>query len=160
MSDLFDTLLRLGNVFELDFAFDLLALNAQLADLGSQWGNGIVCPTLEQCPALRPLTEHFGAELRSLRLQRFDKGGYLSPQRQDVIKAGCFQILCPVFSTANFIYMYGGERLHLEMGSVYFVNTLINHSVFSYMDGAILLTCDIELNSTAIHKLKSRLTER
>lgn len=205
-----DSILRLGNVFELDFNFDPTIIERELDPFADQWRQynpykpknpriglsitsldgglsgkpdlyslrefhqregklyrerdfSALTPVYQACKSIQPLLDHFRPHLGRTHFLRFDAGGYFPPHRDGAgaDEADTFRIFVPLLgvSRSNFVFLYNEERLVLETGCTYFINTLVNHSLFAFAPLTVMV-CNVVLNHESVRLLKSVLSQR
>lgn len=206
----FDSILRFGNIFELDFTIDALTVQRELAAFESSWvqynpdkpnnprfGLSITSldgglsgypdlhslrevavkhghryeesdfreftPVYYACPSIHPLIRHFHPHIGRTHFLRMKTGGYFPPHRDGALmdEPSCFRILVPLngCNRNNFIFIYNEERFVLESGGVYFINTMVAHSLFSFSD-IMMMVCNIPLNRETTALMKKALMQR
>lgn len=115
------------------------------------------------CPSLHPLFEHFGPYLGRTHFLRFNAGGYFPPHRDGVMaeETDTFRILVPVLNVchSNVAFLLDGRRLNLKNGDVYFINTLLAHSVFAFCDNVVLLVCNVILRPESVDRVYAKVLE-
>lgn len=205
-----DSLLRLGNVFELDFSLDAVTIEREIEPFADNWqqynpykpknprtGLSITSldgglsgkpdlyslreyyqregklyrerdfstptPVYEACKSIQPLLNHFRPYLGRTHFLRFEAGGYFPPHRDGAgaDETDTFRIFVPLHgvSRSNFAFLYNEERLVLEIGCTYFINTLVNHSLFAFAPVTVMV-CNVVLNHETVKRLKSVLAQR
>lgn len=124
----------------------------------------VLTPNYERLPSLKDIIGYFAPYLGRTHVLRFDAGGFFPPHRDAaaMLEPDTFRIIVPLTNITrnSFVFLYGNERLHLENGTPYFLNTLIDHSAFSFIDNATMLVCNIILNHESVRLLKARLAQK
>lgn len=205
-----DSLLRLGNVFELDFSFDAALVAKEISPFADQWKHynpykpknprtglsitsldgglsgkpdlyslrefhqregtlyrerdfSVPTPVYHSCKSIQPLLDHFSPHLGRTHFLRFEAGGYFPPHRDGAgaDEADTFRIFVPLLGVtrSNFAFLYNEERLVLEIGCTYFINTLVNHSLFAFAPLTVMV-CNVVLNHESVKLVKSVLSQR
>lgn len=120
-------------------------------------------PVLAACPSIQPMLEYFRPYLGRTHFLRLDAGGYFPPHRDGAgpDEVDVIRILVPIKGVCrnNFAFLYNDERLVLELGCTYFINTLVNHALFAFAP-VTLLVCNVRLNKESLALLKRALTQR
>lgn len=120
-------------------------------------------PVFHHMSSLRGLLDKFGPDLGRSHLIRFGKGGFFPPHR-DAFGFGmtCFRIisLCRNCGRNQFVFLMNGERACLEAGKTYFVETRVDHSVFSFDDDCVILVLNVKLNERAFRSLMDSVRVR
>lgn len=205
-----DSLLRLGNVFELDFNFDALKIQREIEQFSGNWQQynpykpqnprtglsitsldgglsgkpdlyslrefyqkegklyrerdfSVPTPVYHACESIQPMLNLFRPYLGRTHFLRFEPGGYFPPHRDGAgaDEADTFRIFVPLLGVSrnNFVFLYNEERLVLEIGCTYFINTLVNHSLFAFAPVTVMV-CNVILNHETVKRLKSVLIQR
>lgn len=106
-------------------------------------------------PELKKLVDIFLPDIGRVHLLRVDKGGFFPPHRDfHAISPEYFRLIT-VFgrcSPENYVQMFDGKPIYPESGWVYFANTQLDHSVFSFSDNLYCLILTVKLNERT-HKL-------
>jgi hypothetical protein len=110
---------------------------------------------------LEPLVhifDSFSEHLGRCHLIKFNQGGYFPPHRdsQDY-NPRTFRLLALLDRTApsSFVVHQQGERCWLREGKLYFFDTRLSHSFFSFIDGATILVMNITISPTSVELVKS-----
>lgn len=108
--------------------------------------------------SIHPLIDYFAPDIGRTHFLRFGAGGYFPPHRDGsaVKEIDAFRILVPVdpIGEEDFQFILDGQPLKLKAGHVYFLNTLMAHSVFSFRGKQTILVCNILLNRNTVLKVK------
>jgi len=86
-------------------------------------------------------------------LIRFGRGGYFPPHRDSMEKSpGTFRLISLLQNCTRdgFIFLLDGRQLWLEPNRIYFVNTRLSHSLFSYAENATILVLNVEVCAGAV----------
>lgn len=205
-----DSILRLGNVFELDFSFDAITIEREIEQFAGEWKQynpykpknprtglsltsldgglsgkpdlyslreyylregkqyrerdfSTPTPVYHACKSIQPMLELFRPYLGRTHFLRFEAGGYFPPHRDGSAadETDTFRIFVPLHGVSrnNFVFLYNEERLVLEIGCTYFINTLVNHSLFAFAPITVMV-CNVVLNHETVKRLKSVLAQR
>lgn len=103
-----------------------------------------------------PLEKYLGRS----HIIKLNQGGFFPPHRDAYFsKDECFRIFAPLTgcSDSTFIFLLNGERIYFTPGSLYFINTRIEHSVFSYENDALMLILNLELCDETIKLITGHL---
>lgn len=101
---------------------------------------------LKQCGALRSHIEPFLPYLGRSHLIRLNEGGYFPFHRDSqAFGAGTFRLISPLnnCSSNSFCFLYNQQRIQLNEHQLYFMNTKIDHALFSFRDDAVLLVLNV-----------------
>ena len=100
-------------------------------------------------PDIKNLVDVFAPDIGRVHILRIDKGGFFPPHRDfQGISPEYFRLLT-VFgrcSPENYVQMVDGRPLYPEAGWTYFMNTQLDHSVFSFSDNLYALILTVKLN--------------
>lgn len=100
-------------------------------------------------PEIKKIVDIFTPDIGRVHLLRVDKGGFFPPHRDfHGISPEYFRLLT-VFgrcSPENYVQIFDEKRVYPEAGWVYFSNTQLNHSVFSFSDNLYCLVLTVKLN--------------
>ncbi len=84
---------------------------------------------------------------------RFERGGFF-PYHRDSFEYGdkYFRIFVPLYqgSARDFIFLLGKERIELERGRAYFINTRAEHATMSFVANCLSLVLNVELSAHSI----------
>jgi len=100
-------------------------------------------------PELRKLIDPFKDYLGRSHFLSIKTGGFFPPHRDDwnhTEKQETMRIIVPLVdcNPPNFYYNFNGELMHLNLGYAYFMNTNLEHNVFSFSNDNLLMVLNIE----------------
>ena len=104
-------------------------------------------PVALDLSVIQPLLSIFDTLGRS-HFIRLNKGGFFPPHRDGkILNVTCFRIitLCYNCNPNQFSFIYENQKLNLEPGRPYFVNTRKEHSVFSFTDDSVQFVLNVPL---------------
>lgn len=112
---------------------------------------------------VRLVVEPFKDYLGRSHLLKFDKGGFFPPHRDDwgLSEQKSFRIVCPIFNCnpPKSYLILDNKIQYLQEGSVYFMNTNLEHSFISYSGNALMMILNVEANERSyqaiLHNLAS-----
>ena len=119
-------------------------------------------PVAEKLTALHPLLDMFDTLGRS-HLIKLRRGGYFPPHRDaKILDAGCYRILTMLDNcqSKDLVFLLGDQRLHMEIGRPYLVNTRKLHTVFSFTDNSVQCVLNIPLTAENYTAVVKRLKEK
>ena len=100
-------------------------------------------------PEIKKLVDVFAPDIGRVHFLRVDKGGFFPPHRDfHEVSPEYFRMIA-VFgrcSPENYVQMFDGKPIYPEAGWLYFANTQLDHSVFSFSDGLYSLVLTVKLN--------------
>lgn len=118
---------------------------------------------MEACQTIRGLVEPFSDYLGRSHFLKFSAGGYF-PYHRDSVGAvdTTFRIFLPLHLHADrdFIFLLGDQRIRLEPGRPFFINTLKEHALFSFDDESIHLILNVHLCEGSVRILQNFLHSR
>lgn len=121
-------------------------------------------PVYEACTGIHPVLNIFKGHLGRTHFLRFGAGGYFPPHRDaaGMLEPDTFRILVPLHNAyrENYTFLYAGQVAHLEAGCIYFINTLVEHAVFSFMEDVTLLVCNVIVSHESVLRLKQHMSFR
>lgn len=100
-------------------------------------------------PSIKNLVDVFAPDIGRVHLLRVDAGGFFPPHRDFVGSSPEYFRLLTVFgrcSPENYAQIVDGKLIYPEAGWTYFVNTQLDHSVFSFSDNLYCLILTVKLN--------------
>jgi hypothetical protein len=107
--------------------------------------------------------EVFKDDLVRSHIIRLDSGGFFPPHRDAYGPGrGTFRLFAPLLNCgpAQFKFILNQKVLPLEPGRVYFINTRLEHSVFSFVDNSLQLVLNLELSVDSVKKVLSNLLDQ
>jgi hypothetical protein len=111
-------------------------------------------------PEFAKLVDMFTPDIGRVHLLRIDQGGFFPPHRDfSGPSPEYFRLLCVFGNCSDFNYtqMLHDQPFRPEKAHLYFVNTQLNHSVFSYSDNLYCLILTVKLTQQT-HDLIHRYT--
>lgn len=114
----------------------------------------------EKCPSIHPLVNAFYPDLGRSHFIRLDKGGYFPPHRDSLgLIPSTFRILVPCLNceTHQFVFLLNGQRIFLNPGQAYFLNTRIEHAVFSFANQSSQLVLNVPINEKTVRTVIENL---
>lgn len=112
------------------------------------------------CPEIEPLLSDFSSYLGRTHFIKLGIGG-LFPYHRDVYTKydETFRIFVPLYhhTSRDFVFLLGMNRIFLEAGAVYFINTRIEHAIFSLAEDSVFLVLNVKLCQEAVNIVKNKL---
>lgn len=93
---------------------------------------------------IKPFEKYLGRS----HIIKLNQGGFFPPHRDAYFsKDECFRVFAPLIgcSESHFVFLLNGERVIFTPGNLYFINTRIEHSIFSFENDAHMLILNLEL---------------
>lgn len=126
--------------------------------------NSFKSPTqvLDHTPSIKKLLTFYGRHVSRSHVLRLDRGGYFPPHRDSFPSHTnktfrLFSVLS-TFSFSHYHFILDGKLQKFNPFEVYYVNTQLEHSVVSYIDGLILLVINIDENEETLQITENLLS--
>lgn len=80
---------------------------------------------------------------------KLDSGGFFPPHRDGNFTIDtdedCFRLFCPIKNcdSRSMVWLQNGRQLTFDHGRVYFINTYVEHSVYSFVDDCVFLVINV-----------------
>ncbi len=114
----------------------------------------------EGVPQIHGVVDPFREFLGRTHFLKFDAGGYF-PYHRDAYRTPhvAFRIFVPLHchSCRDFIFLLGNERLELEPGRAYFINTRMEHALFVMDSNSVHLVLNVELTRESLTRVEELL---
>ena len=107
-------------------------------------------PLLARCPYVREVLATFACPLKTVRLLRLTPGSVIREHSDPGLRYedGEARLHIPIRTNPEVEFYVAGERLHLEVGSCYYINTSLPHRVSNRgSEDRIHLVIDAEVNA-------------
>jgi hypothetical protein len=112
-------------------------------------------------PELSGFLDFWEPNLGRTHFLRLDKGGFFPPHRDNgaIVEVPSFRILVPIhnFGVNDMKWIQEDKILDLRIGHTYFINTTKAHSVFSFVDGCIMLVLNVMHSPEILKKMVNRV---
>ena len=109
------------------------------------------CGTLYSC--LKPFHDFMGRS----HILRLDRGGFFPPHRD--LSESSFRAFISLCEGANdFCFILDEKKIFFKPGQLYFIQTMLSHSLFSFVDGAHFALFNIDVKKEAISALFEHLS--
>jgi hypothetical protein len=120
-------------------------------------------PVYSACPALAPLIDPLIPYLGRSHFLRLELGGFFPYHRDSYgLKNSTFRIFIPLYghSSRDFIFLLGNEKIQMEAGRPYFINTRMEHALFSLDAPSLSLILNVEVCQESVDVIHSMLFSR
>lgn len=100
-------------------------------------------------PSIAKIIDLFAPDIGRVHILRIDKGGYWPPHRDYQFFAPEYFRLLMFFGNCcptSFYTIFNRNIITSDPGFLYFANTQLEHSVFSFVDNAYCLVLSVKLN--------------
>lgn len=118
-------------------------------------------PVFAACSAIHSLIQPLQESLGRCHFLKFGTGGFFPFHRDSVgfQPDAVFRIFVPLYrhSPRDFVFLYGDQRIHLEPGRPYFINTVKEHAVFSFDEQSVHLVLNVHLNEHSVQTVLNML---
>jgi hypothetical protein len=111
-------------------------------------------------PELHPLIEPIKPQVCRSHFLKFNSGGFFPYHRDDFFFGARFlRIFVPFYprSARDFVFLLENERIHLENGRAYFMNTRLEHAVFSFDGPSPHLVVTAEISHEVVNFLTAHV---
>ena len=88
---------------------------------------------------LKPFTDYMGRS----HILKLNKGGFFPPHRD--LSFVSFRLFISLVSINDYVFILDEKKLALENYRVYFINTFLSHSLFSFKDESLFVIFNIDL---------------
>ena len=91
---------------------------------------------------------------------KFEKGGFFPPHRDGrTITMNAFRLFCLVSPLESNLFQFtlNGSLVQFYPGRLYFINTLLEHSLVNFSSSALCLILNVELNDNTAHWIEKNL---
>jgi len=114
-------------------------------------------PFFKDCTHLQKALSPFHDYIGRSHILRLDKGGFFPPHRDLSNKA--FRLFISLCSNTNdYVFILDEKRVFFQPGQLYFINTFLSHSLFSFIDQSFFIVFNIDLCKEAIIKVFKNLS--
>jgi hypothetical protein len=118
-----------------------------------------ITPVYQACPSLHEFMDPFLPYLGRTHFLRFEKGGFFPYHRDHDRTPPVFRIFIPlhVHSSQDFVFLLGPQRIELEKGHAYFINTLMEHALFTFDGPSTHIVMNVRLCRDSVNLVRSKL---
>ena len=106
------------------------------------------CKTLRHC--LKPFLEFMGRS----HVLRLDKGGFFHPHRD--ISYTSFRLFITL-TPENYVFILNNKKISLLPGQLYYINTFLSHSLFSFINNSFFMVFSIDLSEKTVNTVYENL---
>lgn len=111
-------------------------------------------------PELRKIIDPFKEHLARTHFLNVRRGGYFPPHRDEVSAEQKFmRIIVPIyhFNPPFMYFIHDNKILQLREGQCYFMNTNIEHNLFSFSDDSLMIVMNLVCNDESYHTVLKSL---
>ena len=131
---------------------------------GTNFGEGDFrkwTPFFEACQELREMMTPFHKHMGRSHILRLNKGGFSPPHRDGMTLIPThFRLLISLSHSDNFVFLLDNERVFFRRGWLYFFNTQLAHTLFSFTDKNDFIVFNIDLCEDSIRSVLNNLAVR
>ncbi len=114
-------------------------------------------PFFKNCKSLKSAMEPFHDCIGRSHILRLDKGGFFPPHRDlSQVSFRLFISLCE--SPQDYVFILNEKKVFFQPHQGYFINTLLSHSLFSFVDGSLFAVFNIDLNEESVKAVFNNLS--
>jgi hypothetical protein len=110
-------------------------------------------PVYEVCSPIHTLVKPFIPYLGRSHFIKFETGGFFPYHRDAYGKSsGSFRIFVPLYThpARDYVFLLNQDRIHMEVGRPYFINTRLEHALFTFDGPSLCLVLNIELCAESV----------
>ena len=117
-------------------------------------------PFFKNCQELREMMTPFHKYMGRSHILRLNKGGFFPPHRDSItVVPKHFRLLISFGDPFHhFVFLLDDERMYLEPGRLYFINTRLVHSLFSFVDKSDFAVFNIDLCEGSVRAVLNNLS--
>lgn len=112
-------------------------------------------PFFENCYPLKTTMKLFHKFMGRSHILRLDKGGFFPPHRD--LSDVSFRLFIPFVENYLYVFMLDNKPLFFERGRIYFLNTILTHSLFSFEDNSLFAVFNIDLTAESVRTIFQNL---
>ncbi len=106
-------------------------------------------PFFKNCAPLKSALRPFHNYMGRSHILRLDKGGFFPPHRD--LSSSSFRLFISLCKQAeNYVFILDKNRVFFQAGRLYFINTCLSHSLFSFEDQSFFAVFNIDLCPEAV----------
>lgn len=114
-------------------------------------------PLFKGCPSLLKIMEPFHNYIGRSHILRLDKGGFFPPHRD--LSDTAFRLFISLCKDATeYVFLLEKKVCFFQPGRVYFINTDLSHSLFSFVDESLFIVFNIDLCKEAVSAVYQSLS--
>lgn len=128
---------------------DLESLNGSECDEGSFRA---LTDVYYSSPELQKIIDPFKDHLGRTHFLNVRRGGYFPPHRDEVsAKQKFMRVIVPIyhFNPPFMYFVYDNKILELREGQCYFINTNVEHNLFSYSNDSLMIVINLICNDAS-----------
>ena len=114
-------------------------------------------PLFKSCKSLKSAMEPFHNCIGRSHILRLDKGGFFPPHR-DLSQTSFRLFISLCESPQDYVFILDEKKVFFQPHQVYFINTLLSHSLFSFTDESLFVVFNIDLNEESIEAVFNNLS--
>ena len=111
-------------------------------------------PFFKDCKALRDAVSPFHDFIGRSHVLRLDKGGFIPPHRDG--SQASFRFFVTLCEDV-YVFLLDEKKIFCQSGKIYYINTMLNHSLFSFRDGSLFIVFNIDLCEDSVKAVYQNL---
>lgn len=115
-------------------------------------------PFFKNCVSLQEAISPFQNYMGRSHILRLDKGGFF-PTHRDISNTS-FRLFISLCNNENYVFILDEKRVFFQPGRLYFFNSLLCHSLFSFVDQSLFVVFNIDLCREAVITVFKNLSAR
>lgn len=118
-------------------------------------------PFLENSKELQSLIGQFHSFICRSHILKLNRGGFFPPHRDSTyLTPRFFRLFVSLTNSYNYEFILDKKILHLEKGQMYYINTALEHSLFSYENDSHFIVFNVNVTNDSIKTLRGYLTSQ
>ena len=114
-------------------------------------------PFFKDCTSLKSAIEPFHNYMGRSHILRLNRGGFFPPHRD--LSYSSFRLFISLCDNMqDYVFILDDKRIFFQQNQIYFINTLLSHSLFSFIDGCLFVVFNIDLNKEAVQAVLNNLS--
>ena len=114
-------------------------------------------PFFKNSEPLKEIMKPFHNYIGRSHILRLDKGGFFPPHR-DLCHTSFRLFISLCKKEEDYVFLLDNKKVFFQPGRLYFINTLLTHSLFSFWDESLFVVFNIELSEKAIQAVLQNLS--
>ena len=111
----------------------------------------------KDCTSLKSAVEPFHKCIGRSHILKLDRGGFFPPHRD--LSYSSFRLFISLCDNKqDYVFILDDKRVFFQQNQIYFINTLLSHSLFSFIDGSLFVVFNIDLNKESVKAVFDNLS--
>lgn len=113
----------------------------------------------KECEKLQIIMEPFYKHIGRSHILRLNRGGFFPPHRDDIGSVPqSFRLFISLSDPEHFVFLLDNEVMFFYPGKLYFINTHLNHCIFSFHDKNDFIIFNIDLSEESAKAVINKLS--